>query len=67
MALDIKKVLLNLGEENAKVLIKDVIRPMAEEYILKSENKIDDIILPFLGQIEAALLGLADKIDGEVA
>lgn len=65
MAVDVKKVLLNLGEENAKVLIKEVIKPLAADYIAASPNKIDDILLPFLDQVEAALIGLADKIDGE--
>lgn len=65
MSVDVKKVLLNLAEENAKVLIKDVLHPVAEEYIKNSPSKIDDIILPYLAAVEAALLGLVDKIDGE--
>ncbi len=65
MAVDIKAVMLQLGEENAKVLIKQVIRPMAEEFIKNSETKVDDIILGFMDQIEAGLLQLADKIAPE--
>lgn len=66
MAVDAKKVLLNMAEENVKVIIQQVVRPLAEEAILKSENKIDDILLPFVAQIEEAVLKLADNVDGEV-
>jgi hypothetical protein len=64
--MDIKKVALKLAEHNAEVLIKEVIRPFAEEYIKKSENKVDDIILPFMDQLEKAMLDLAEKIDDEI-
>lgn len=63
---DIKKIGLNLGEEVAKAVIKDIVRPYAAYYIEQSSNKIDDIILPFLDQIEKALLEVVDKVDGEV-
>lgn len=62
---DIKKIGLNLGEDVVKTVIKEVVRPYAEHYIKESDNKIDDIVLPFLDQLEAALLEMADKIDGE--
>jgi hypothetical protein len=62
---DTKKALLNIGEETVKQVYLQVIKPMAEEMIVKSENKIDDIVLPFLGQLDAAVLGLVDRIDGE--
>lgn len=63
---DIKQIGLNLAEENLKVVIKDVVRPYAEHYIAQSQTKIDDILLPFLDKLEAELLNLADKIDGEI-
>lgn len=66
MALDLKKAGLNIGEDLIKAVVKDVVRPFAEQKIQESENKIDDILLPFLDQLEAALLAAADKIDGEV-
>jgi hypothetical protein len=66
MAVDIKKVGLNIAEDAVKAVIKDLVRPFAVDYIAASENKVDDILLPFLDQLEAALLSLADKIDGEV-
>lgn len=65
MALDLKKAGLSIGEDVAKAVIKDIVRPFAAEYIAKSENKIDDLLLPFLDQLETALLNMADKIDGE--
>lgn len=61
-----KKAGLNIGEDLIKAVVKDIVRPFAEQKILESENKIDDILLPFLDQLEAALLAAADKIDGEV-
>lgn len=66
MALDLKKAGLSIAEDTVKAVIKDIVRPYAAEYILKSENKVDDILLPFLDQLEAALVQLADKLDGEV-
>jgi hypothetical protein len=35
---------------------------LALEYIQNSPNKIDDILTPFVDQIEAALLAAVDKI-----
>lgn len=65
MAVDLKKAGLSIAEDTIKAVLKDVVRPFAEEYILKSETKLDDAILPFLDELEAALLQLADKLDGE--
>lgn len=64
--LDVKKVGLEIGEDVVKAVISKVVKPYAQDYILKSENKIDDILLPFLDSLEKALLELADKIDNEV-
>lgn len=63
--MDMKKAGLNIAEEMVKSVLKDIVHPYAKAYIEASPNKIDDVILPFLAQLEAALLGLADKIDGE--
>lgn len=62
--MDVKSVLLKMAEGNTKVMIHEVLRPFAAEYIAKSANKVDDILLPFLDELEAGLLKLADKIDG---
>jgi hypothetical protein len=64
--LDLKKAGLNIGEDVVKAVISKIVKPYAEYYIMKSENKIDDVLLPFLGSLEGALLEQADKIDGEV-
>lgn len=64
--LDVKKIGLEIGEDVVKAVISKVVKPYAQDYILKSENKIDDILLPFLDSLEKALVELADKIDGEV-
>jgi hypothetical protein len=62
----LEQALKSIGEDAVVSLIRNVVRPFAEDYIAKSENKIDDIILPFMGQLEDALVKLADGIDGEV-
>ena len=66
MAVDAKKVALNIGEEAAKQVIQELVLPLLEDLILKSENKYDDLLLPFKGQLEALALSAIDKIDGEV-
>lgn len=63
MAFDIKQAGLGIAEDTAVAVIKKIVRPFAEDLVLKSENKIDDILLPFLDQLEAALVNLAEKID----
>lgn len=65
MEFDVKKASLNVGEDMVKMVIKNIIRPYAEVYVKNSENKLDDMILPFLDQLEKGLIELADKIDGE--
>ncbi len=62
--MDIKKQSHILLEKMTRSMISDVLMPFAEEYIAKSENKIDDILLPFLGELERALIEAADNIDG---
>ena len=64
--MDVKKALLNIGEDSAVRLVREVIRPLAEDYIKKSPNKIDDIVLPFMDMIEDAMVDAIDMIDGEV-
>ena len=64
MEFDLKQALLHLGEQNAKLLMQTVVKPLAQKYISESENKIDDILLPFLDMLEAEVLKIADKIDG---
>jgi hypothetical protein len=63
---DIKKAGLNIAEDTVKNVITNIVKPYAAYYAAKSENKIDDILIGFLDQLEGALLSVADKIDGEV-
>jgi len=62
---DLSKAGAKIGEDLVQRVIKELVVPYAEYYIKKSDNKIDDVLLPFMGQLEAALLEQADKIDGE--
>ena len=66
MALDTKKVALNIGEDAARSVIKELVMPLIEDLIVKSENKYDDLLLPFKAQVEGLILEAIDKIDGEV-
>jgi hypothetical protein len=63
---DLKKMLLNFGEDFLKQAIHSFVRPELEKFIKNSSNKYDDMLLPFLDQLEKAAVDLADKIDGEV-
>lgn len=62
---DLKQLGLQLAEDTAQAAVKKIVRPYAEYYITQSENKIDDIILPFLDQLEKALVEAMDAIDGK--
>ena len=59
---DMKDVGLEIAEDALKKVISKVVRPYAEYYIQESPNKIDDVLLPFLEQLEAAMLDQADKV-----
>lgn len=61
---DLKQLGLELAEDTAQAAVKNIVRPYAEYYIAESENKIDDILLPFLDQLEKALVEAMDAIDG---
>lgn len=65
MDLNVKDIAMKLLEQNAKVIVSEIVKPLAVEMINKSETKIDDILLPFVDQIEKAVLQLADKIHEE--
>lgn len=65
MAFDVKQAGMEVLEDTAVSLIDKVIMPFADEYIQNSPTKIDDILLPFLGELKKHLLVAADKIDGK--
>lgn len=62
MGVDVKKIGLELAEQNLKVVISQIVKPLAVEYIQNSPNQIDNVILPFVDMLEKALLEAADKI-----
>ena len=61
---ELKKAGLNVAEDAAKSAVKAVLKVLPA-YALQSENKMDDLLIPILGVIEAPLMELIDKIDGE--
>lgn len=65
MALDLQKELLGIGEEAAIKVVQRIARPLAEQMIRDSATPIDDILLPFIGQLEDAIVQVLDEIDGE--
>lgn len=56
---------LDVAEEAAKVLVEEVL-DWAQESVLISENKFDDLVAPFIPQVKEAALKAIDKIDGKV-
>ena len=62
---ELKDALKNVGEDTLKAIVHNVVRPLIEDIIAKSPNKVDDLLLPFIPSLEAELLKLIDQIDGE--
>jgi len=56
---------LDLAEDAAKIVIEETL-DWADESVTLSANKFDDLVKPFIPQLKAAALGLADGIDGKV-
>lgn len=65
MAIDVQQKLLSIGEQAAISAVKEIARPLAIEYIQNSPTPIDDILLPFIDQLEEFILQYLDQIDGE--
>ena len=57
--------LKEVGEEEAKVIYASLKEWLQESAVL-STNKIDDVVMPFIGQLDAIVLPAIDKIDGQV-
>lgn len=56
---------LDLLENELGVVYKNMKKWIQDSAAL-SENKIDDVIAPFIGQLDPILLPLIDKVDGQV-
>lgn len=52
--------------EAAAVQVYLALKEWLQEEAIKSENKIDDVVAPFLAQLDPMVLPLIDKIDGQV-
>lgn len=61
---ELKKQGLNIAEDTAVSACKAVIKSLPA-FLLATENKYDDMLIPLLGVIEPNVLALLDKIDGE--
>lgn len=57
--------LMNLAEEEALLVFKAT-KEWLKESAKLSENKIDDVVMPFIDFTDSAILPLIDKIDGQV-
>lgn len=57
---------LHIAEE-AIIQLLDVLESVISKYVQESENKFDDLALPFLPMVFGLLKAQADKIDGKVA
>ncbi|MCK5608301.1 hypothetical protein KAR91_40845 [Candidatus Pacearchaeota archaeon] len=62
---EFKKEGLDIAEEAVMKIIKVSFR-IAPEVFLATENKYDDLTIPFLGILQPIVEKLADKIDGEI-
>jgi len=56
---------LDLAEDAAKIAIEEVLDWAAASVAL-TENKFDDLVTPFIPQLKAAALALADNVDQKV-
>ena len=54
---------LDVAEEAAKVIVEETFTWVAEEAI-KSENKIDDLLVAIIPVVKPHVLSAVDKIDG---
>lgn len=61
-----KQALLSLGEDMVRDAYMKVLKPAIMAIAKDSDNKFDDMVASFLPQLDAYLLPVIDKIDGEV-
>lgn len=56
---------LDVAEEAAKVVVEETLSWVAEEAV-KSENKIDDLLVAIIPVVKPHILSAVDKIDNQV-
>lgn len=56
---------LDVAEEAAKVVVEETLQWVGEEAV-KSENKLDDLLVAIIPVVKPHVLGAIDKIDGKV-
>jgi hypothetical protein len=54
---------LDVAEDAAKILVEETLNWVSEE-ALKSENKVDDLVVAILPIVKPHILNAVDKIDG---
>lgn len=62
---ELKKEGLDIAEDAVMSVVKVVFR-MLPSVFLATENKYDDLTIPFLGILRPIIENLVDKIDGKV-
>jgi len=60
----LKKEGLDVAEDAAAGAVKAVFKALPA-FLLATENKYDDMLIPILGIVEPQVLAVVDKIDGE--
>lgn len=63
MAVDVKGVLLEMGEENAKIVLSQIVKPLLLEKAAQAAPSMLPLIQSVLDQLEAEGLKLVDKIN----
>lgn len=63
---DLKKEALSIGEAAVIEALEKIAKPYAKFLIEQSENKYDDLLLPFVDELIEAVKSQVDKLDGEV-
>lgn len=54
---------LDVAEDAAKILVEETLNWVSEE-ALKSENKVDDLLVVIIPVLKPHILSAVDKIDG---
>jgi len=60
---DVKAIALGMGEDLVISVLEKIVKPLAKYEIERSENKYDDMLLPFVDQLVDAVKEVAENID----